>query len=92
LELVRQLIGRLRPVVATALIAYWATGVTCRTRWEVRGARECGLVPAELLTVLDRLATCLIGWHVASSSGDLHWNLLPEGIGISGQAVDAAPG
>ncbi|MFI0269219.1 hypothetical protein [Streptomyces luteogriseus] len=43
-----------------------------------RIARECGLVPAELIAVLDRLATCLIGWHVVSSSGDLHWELLPE--------------
>jgi hypothetical protein len=43
-----------------------------------RIAREAGLVPAELIAVLDRLATCLIGWHVVSSSGDLHWELLPE--------------
>ena len=43
-----------------------------------RIARDCGLVPAELIPVLARLTTCLIGWHVASSSGDLHWELLPE--------------
>ncbi|MFI6369461.1 hypothetical protein [Streptomyces sp. NPDC050546] len=43
-----------------------------------RIAREAGLVPAELIAVLDRLAKCLIGWHVVSGSGDLHWELLPE--------------
>ncbi|MEU2266731.1 hypothetical protein ABZ568_09915 [Streptomyces olindensis] len=43
-----------------------------------RIARECGLAPAELIAVLDRLTRRFIGWHVASGSGDLHWELLPE--------------
>lgn len=44
-----------------------------------RIARECGLVPAALLPVLDRLAASFVSWSVVLTSGDLHWELLAKG-------------
>ncbi|WP_432199034.1 hypothetical protein [Streptomyces sp. bgisy027] len=40
-------------------------------------ARACGLPPAELPTLLDRLAATglLRSWHACPDSGDLHWVL-----------------
>ncbi|MFF2993586.1 hypothetical protein ACFVTC_03280 [Streptomyces sp. NPDC057950] len=44
-----------------------------------RIARECGLVPAALYPVLDRMAASLASWSVALASGDLRWELLSKG-------------
>jgi hypothetical protein len=44
-----------------------------------RIARECGLVPAILPPVLDRLAASLASWRVALTSGDLCWELRLKG-------------
>lgn len=44
-----------------------------------RIARECGLVPAALPPVLDRLGASFASWTVALASGDLCWELLLKG-------------
>ncbi|CAM5696710.1 TniQ protein OS=Streptomyces griseorubiginosus OX=67304 GN=DWG14_00072 PE=4 SV=1 [Streptomyces griseorubiginosus] len=56
-----------------------------------RIARECGLVPAALYPVLDRMAASLISWSVGLASGDLRWELLPKG-GQCQQAVGRSSG
>lgn len=40
-----------------------------------RIARECGLVPAALFPLLDRLAASFVSWSVVRGSGDLCWGL-----------------
>lgn len=56
-----------------------------------RIARECGLVPAALYPVLDRMAASLASWSVALASGDLCWELLSKG-GQGQQAVGRSGG
>lgn len=66
-------------LVALCLAAH-ADALTGRGCVEVdRIVRECGLVPAALSPMLDRLAAVLSSWRVALVSGDLHWELLPKG-------------
>ncbi len=43
-----------------------------------RIARECGLAPAAVLHLLDRLGASLAFWSVTLDSGDLRWELLPK--------------
>jgi hypothetical protein len=56
-----------------------------------RIARECGLVPATLLPVLDRLAASLISWSVTLAAGDLRWELPPKGDPRQQAADDPTP-
>jgi len=69
------------PLRLTALyLAAHTDSSTGRGRAEMdRTERECGLTPAALFPVLDRLATSLISWSVALASGDLYWELPPKG-------------
>lgn len=59
-----------------------------------RIARECGLVPAALSPVPDRLAASFASWRVSLASGDLCWELLlkgdlrQRGLGRPGSATD----
>lgn len=49
-----------------------------------RIARECGLVPAALFPVLDRLAASFVSWSVVLTSGDLCWELHRKAIDVGG--------
>ncbi|KDN75598.1 hypothetical protein DF19_08780 [Streptomyces olindensis] len=65
-------------LVALCLAAH-ADSSTGRGCVEVdRIAHECGLAPAALSHVLDRLAALVSSWGVALASGDLYWELLPK--------------
>jgi hypothetical protein len=73
-------------LVALCLAAH-ADSLTGRGCVELdRIARECGLVPAALPPVLDRLAVSFASWRVALASGDLCWELLSKGGSASAGA------